>query len=833
MNRNFSTLFSILIFGGLLASCGGGATTTPTHLPSPEITPTSTPKPTDTVPAPEKTSEPEGLEGIVLTGFGVNLDGPFAEVPTGSWEPATYTGLDYELPLDLDQITNRSVLDGLTDEQERFLLEHGFVVMHTQEDQFHRIRLRVSDAQGQPYFLTTDAAFHALHLTFDELLKALEREWLRGHMRTVLDAALDELRTYAPALRGTAVEGDYDQALAYLSVAGKLFDETFPVDPEVASIVDAQVAQVLAGAGVEPSALFPDFEDDYGAYKPVGHYAGDPELEAYFRGMTWFGRVNFILEDETSSRLPLLITMALRRAQIGETTAAQAWGEAHEVLSFLIGPSDDPGPLEYAELMDQVYGPSPDPIDLANESLWAQFVQHRDELPRPRINSLFVISLEDVADTVGWRFLGQRFTLDGFILQNLIFDKVEDKLNGDRRWLPTGPDVMAALGSEAALDVLEQAGESDYPGYLEQMAMLRDTVKAQTTEQWRARSYDAWLYTFLPVLMSKGEVYPTVMQTYPWALREMNTCLGSWAELKHDTILYSKMPEGAGGGGPPCTSGPPPSYVEANPEAFYRMAYVASVIAEGIDGRGLIADEGLDFCMTNSLIGLNQCMHELGDRFKALGDMAAKELSGEPLAVEDYALIQRCLGGHECDTVKLELFYDDVMEPLPIVAAVAGANIGVLEAATGYVDRIFVVVPIDGRFYAAQGGVYSYYEFVQPRDDRLTDEAWRERLDGVNAPDPLSWSREFVFEGGNPTDVAGYYIGAAYEVATQGIGAKLREQPDADAPTTIELMEHDLVQIVDGPVLVDGSFWWLFENCFSGERGWAPQEEGWFIFFSI
>jgi hypothetical protein len=578
--------------------------------------------------------------------------------------------------------------------------------------------------------------------------------------------------------------------------------------------------------------LFPDFGDDYGAYKPVGHYAGDPELEAYFRGMTWFGRVNFILEDESSSRVPLLITLALRRAAIGEDSAAQAWGKAHEVLSFLIGPSDDAGPMEYAELMDQVYGPSPDPADLADESLWAQFVQSKDELPRPRINSLFVVSLEDVADTVGWRFLGQRFTLDGFILQNLIFDNVGDKPNGDRRWLPTGPDVMAALGSEAAMEALEQAGEFEYTGYLEQMAMLRETVKAQTVNQWRARSYDAWLYAFIPILAPKEAAYPNVMQTDAWALREMNTCLGNWAELKHDTILYAKMPEGAGGGGPPCSSGPPPSYVEANPEAFYRMAYVARVIAEGIDERGVIMDEGLDWCMTDSLIGLNQCLHSLGERFSALGDIAAKELAGEEILLEDYDLIQRCLGGHECDVARFERYGGEQMEPLPIVAAVAGSNIGVLEAATGYVDRIFVVVPIDGRFYAAQGGVYSYYEFVQPRDDRLTDEAWRERLDGPNAPQLPSWAQEFVFEGGEPAEAAGYYIGAAYQVAPEGIGVELHEQPGADAPTTIELKENDLVQIVDGPVIKDGSVWWQFENCFSGERGWAPQELGGFTFFS-
>jgi hypothetical protein len=312
----------------------------------------------------------------------------------------------------------------------------------------------------------------------------------------------------------------------------------------------------------------------------------------------------------------------------------------------------------------------------------------------------------------------------------------------------------------------------------------------------------------------------------------MNTCLGNWAELKHDTILYAKMPEGAGGGGPPCTSGPPPSFVEANPEAFYRMGYVAEVIAEGLLNRGVLPDAEPPFCIPEGLSGLLRCTRELGFHFKTLGDLAAKELAGEQLDLADHDTIQQCLGAQECYALQQEMFGGEGMDPLPIVAAVSGSNIGVLEAATGYVDRIFVIVPIDGRLYAAQGGVYSYYEFVQPRDDRLTDEAWRERLESVNAPDLPPWSREFVFESGSPTNAEGYYIGAAYELVEGAEGAVLREQAGSDSSVSVELEGYSLLQIVEGPTEVDGRTWWLFEDCSSGERGWAPEEEGWFSYFT-
>jgi hypothetical protein len=64
----------------------------------------------------------------------------------------------------------------------------------------------------------------------------------------------------------------------------------------------------------------------------------------------------------------------------------------------------------------------------------------------------------------------------------------------------------------------------------------------------------------------------------------------------------------------------------------------------------------------------------------------------------------------------------------------------VIEIGTGFVDRIYVIVPDDqGGFHVASGGVYSYYEFPWPTGDRLTDEAWREMLRGGEAPDRPGW----------------------------------------------------------------------------------------------
>ena len=39
----------------------------------------------------------------------------------------------------------------------------------------------------------------------------------------------------------------------------------------------------------------------------------------------------------------------------------------------------------------------------------------------------------------------------------------------------------------------------------------------------------------------KAEGYPSFMLKQAWDRKELNTFLGSWTELKHDTILYTKQ----------------------------------------------------------------------------------------------------------------------------------------------------------------------------------------------------------------------------------------------------------------------------------------------------
>jgi len=742
------------------------------------------------------------------------------------WQPQPYAVNMDVLPVDLGAVANPGVIAGLTEEQRSFLGLNGFVVMPTGDQQFAEIRDRVAEFNGQPYYLTTDAAYHALHVTFDETLKALERDDLSPHMAMLTQALLAQVQSY-PA-QGSPIQADAEMASAYLGVALRLFDPQAELPAGLEAKIQPQIEQILAAAGRDRSRLIPNFEDDYGAYKPVGHYAGDPALEAYFRGMTWLGRVPFKFADPLDpayrpTRAPLIIDLALQEARLenGES-AAEVWKNANALLNYIVGPSDDPGPVEVTALALAVFGKDYGFTDLEEEEKWQAFLAQIDRLPAPQINSTFVNTTAQLEATRDWRLMGQRFTFDASIFQNLIYDRVgtQDK----PRRIPSGLDVISVFGSEAAQAASKEAGFFAYANYSEQLQKLQQAATDQPEAQWLSRFYTGWLYSFFPQVATKqGEVYPSHMRTPAWGYKELNSALGSWAELKHDTVLYAKMPEFKGGGGPP-SSGPAPAYVEANPEVFYRLGYIATQLGTGLSIRVKVEDLPYE---QQTRMGVNQLMlsmESLGKHFTQLGDIAVKELAGQPLEEQDLWTIQSCLGVVECTPTA----YPDPL-PVPLVAAVSGAENEVLEAGVGYLDRIYVVVAINGELQVAQGGVFSYYEFTQPRSNRLPDQEWQQRL-ASNAPDRPEWTRNFLIPGGEARDVLAFRVNDWYIITAEGGNPPLnvRAGPSKSEAVVDKLNQGTYIQIIDGPREQSGQRWWKIKADFEGSEGWVLEDPAWY-----
>ena len=280
--------------------------------------------------------------------------------------------------------------------------------------------------------------------------------------------------------------------------------------------------------------------------------------------------------------------------------------------------------------------------------------------------------------------------------------------------------------------------------------------------EWTETLYNSWLYSFYPLLDAPGEGYPTFMQSQAWLDKQLNTALGSWAELKHDTILYAKQVYAELGGGPPPPQPvPPKGYVEPVPQFYARLAALTNMTIQGLDQRELL----------NEVDRAN--LQRLDELVRSFQTMAEKELSGEPLTQDEYDKIRFYGGDLEhfvmaaADTDASDPFAQQYMDEEPQAAVVADVatdpdpnndgepNPVVLEEAVGRINEIHAVVPVvleDGsiQMQVAKGGVFAYYEFQWPADDRLTDEKWRGMLDENQAPDLPDWTSSFfITQGGN------------------------------------------------------------------------------------
>jgi hypothetical protein len=243
-----------------------------------------------------------------------------------------------------------------------------------------------------------------------------------------------------------------------------------------------------------------------------------------------------------------------------------------------------------------------------------------------------------------------------------------------------------------------------------------------------------------------------------------------------------------------------------------------------------------DFDYPQGLEMLITGMEQLGDDFQRLGDIAAKQLAGVPLDEDDLNTVQSCLGPVECQVLYMQKMNqfgvgpEQEMPPVPVIAAVAGAEQEVLEVGVGGVDRIYVVVPSEAGLEVAQGGVFSYYEFTQPRSNRMTDEQWRERL-ATAPPSGPGWVTKFRLNGGEPVDHLAFRVGDIYLITEEGENLNLRTGPSTSETIIAKLQPGDYVEIVDGPASGEGYTWWrlsLLTRPDAVIEGWAVEDQEWY-----
>jgi hypothetical protein len=677
----------------------------------------------ETAPPSEEPGATSAVElPAVETGFGEYELVPLLGDETAYAGPAT--------PDSLEGVTMTEQVEGLLTPEARAKLEgQGFVVVPEEFRLFHH----AYDEQlyaGTPVFVTTDAAYHAWHQVFDKTLRDLETRELAPALETLLAGMRKSASTQRKDLAGTALEEDAIRVVDLLAVASAALagDE----DVKLSARARAEKALIDAHAESTESPILGSVTD-YSLFTPRGHYTRSEALSRYFVAMSVLGQTAFrlpgsvqtdetVVADVDDLRLALLASRTL----VGDDELEALWRRIFEPTAFLVGVADDYTPFELAAAVESVVAEGmAEPLTATDdETLFA--VADALTTTRP-------VRIDPERPSV--RLMGTRFVIDSWVLDQMVRPFVGTP--EEPRVMGSPLDLAAAFGSDDALAIQEAAGETAYANYPEQMETMRAAVEARPDEAWGQTVYDAWLAAVEPMWLPHGAAFPDFMQSAAWATKAQQTGFGSYAELKHDTILYTKQAVAELGAAEPPPA-PPRNWVEPDPVAFGRLAAMARLTRDGLVERELLSNEGQK--LLSDYI-------RFADRLAAI---AADELAGDAISDEDDEWL-RIIGG------VLEGFWwrsgDKLDSARPIrdddAAVIADIMRGidldtgfdeVLEIGTGRIDRIFVLMPDDaGDFHVATGGVYSYYEFTQPTTERLTDEQWWEMLRSGEAPERPAW----------------------------------------------------------------------------------------------
>lgn len=639
------------------------------------------------------------------------------------------TNLDGEEILNADLVCNMHQVYQPSAELKSALRTNNMAFEPTKFEQLFNI-YENNEYLSMPHFVTTDVLLQAFHMLFSYELKVLEA----GDMRQLLTEVFAELDEACcerlPVSEELQLEADRE-ALAYCDVALHLLGADSIADAlgnrqflgRLQPVVDRELQLVMACEDALSPLFHTEINFNYSLFKPRGHYTRKDASKQYFRAMMWMQKGCFFRED----KMQLAQAMTLAEMLNVCPSARKKLERLDEMVSYLMGEPDNVSIMEIARFMrdnnihrDVVFEDAQ--IAVVDAWLKEQFKT------RNRVGEV-IRDAGYMQDQIN--LMPQRYTMDGELLGRL-------------------PDPTPNA-------------EKAYPSGVEVMDSLLVALESDKDLGWGRTFYNQWIYSLMMlqhkdkgVLSAKGS--QPFIRTDAWQKKNLNTSLASWALLKHDAILYAEQPLiGECGDGEEFPTPPHHNYVEPNVPFWTVMLNMLDSNKEKL--RTIASGDDL------------ANLTEKVDRLRSWVDVCLQcsrmELEGTSFSQNQniWWNLQNIGSGLEWFTLSVldpDNPYPDwqgLSGPDRFVAQVADVftrNVigcqknGILYEATGYPNAIYVIVEHNGEYYLTRGATYSYYEFVRPIGDRLSDEQWQQMIFEGRAPAVPEWFAPLLI--GEPVD---------------------------------------------------------------------------------
>lgn len=595
----------------------------------------------------------------------------------------------------------------------------GMIQMHYVYDQ--------NDYLNLPSIVTVDTSLHLFHILFDATLRTTESSTLYPRAHALARTMLAATRKAYEAETNADVKEAHLRNLAFFAVSDRLFGGSTAIPAQAQTLVDNELKAIKAQSGMAPSPIF-GTEVDYSQFIVRGHYTKTETLKRYFQGMMWFGLVPFSLTREGG--LPnepvVLQVLALSRAMTMAKAETQ-WNAIYEPTTLFAGKVNSltPGMVEQARIKtlganisDQAKYPALlAELTKLNPSIYKPAIELRPNAPQTSLQM---------------RFMPQRALLDG-----LAISKVTKAID---RPLPSGLDVMAVLGNGRAAQILDGSpslfnpnGWTDYVKNRLEMTKYFAGIPALT---WKDNLYNAWLDTIRCAAAKPAHAVPEFMNSAAYRDKGLNTALASYAELRHDTILYGEQTAVEMGDGEeevPYVR----HYVEPNVPVYERLAWMTRAMRDGLTKHKLLTPESMED------------ISRYGTILAFLRSCVDRQVAGQALPKASHLRLRKIGGEIEWLTTDLLLRGTNYQtltandRDMALVADIHSADPLAFTIASGHADDMIAIVPIEGKRYLARGPVYSYYEFTVPMSGRMNDDQWKQMLAEGKQPARPAWTASF------------------------------------------------------------------------------------------
>jgi hypothetical protein len=667
--------------------------------------------------------------------------------------------------------------------------KNGFVVSErmgaaTFSEMLYRIYSR-----DLPVYVAPDAILQAWHRSYDAMLEELEETYLADALGEILSgmaAALPAAReAYGDGVLADGVkDADFFLAVARSLLAGKALPTCLDQDDRVWETLGAISKLELEWRF---NLFGRDRVVDFSQFKVRGHYENSELLKRYFKAMMWCGRIDLrVAGNPEESSVRELAAAVVLHDLLRRAGRFEQWQQFDRMLQTFVGKTDSMTFAHLGAVLNQGGIPAAaDVKDLAGlEKLQKDIVAGKIGVQQIRGHVYFSpLGPEKTRLPNSFTVLGQKFVLDSWVTAKTVYGEV--LWDGEKvpHRIPSCLDVaFAALGNDQVVPLLTERMTQhdgrkfrDGLNYQHNLAAARDVIDAQVPSAWDENLYMLWLATLRELSSPTTEAkYPEVMRTKAWAMRTLNSQLGSWAQLRHDTILYAKQSYTEG-----TLCYYPAGFVEPRPGFWARFEKMADRAAELIEKTpfpdrvvekpvGPKGEHKLNLSLKATQAAQAQHFRNFARQVAVLRGIAEKELAQKELTKEETAFLEKTVeirfrgsGGPQYTGWYFGLFYKGPTDADKWDALVADVHTDppdmvyddpgcVLTQGVGNVDLMLVAIDSGKDRVVYAGPVFSHYEFEMPGVTRKADSEWRKDLKEGRQPPRPPWTEGYLAPGTNP-----------------------------------------------------------------------------------